>query len=57
MIEHNPVATSVTVLPLTVQTLDVDAANVTPRPEVAVAATVRGDALRVTSGKAANVMV
>jgi hypothetical protein len=47
----------VTVLPLTLQALGGVAEKVTARPDDAVAATVRGDALRETSGSGAKVIV
>ena len=44
-------------VPLAVQTLPLDVANVTVRPDEAVAETVNGDWLRVRAGKAPNVIV
>ena len=57
VIEQEPPATIVTVLPETVQTEVVVEAKLTARPELAVALTVNGAAPYVTSLSAPNAMV
>jgi hypothetical protein len=57
VIEQVPAASTVTVVPLTVQMLAVFEAKVTVRPELAVALTVNGVTPRVTLLNGANVMV
>ena len=52
-----PMATSVTVEPETVQTLDVVEAKLTERPDDAVALTVKGVVPRFLADNAAKVMV
>ena len=55
--EHVPTATMVTMFPATVQTAWVVEANVTVRPDVAVAVTATGVAPKLTFGGAVNVTV
>jgi hypothetical protein len=57
VIEHVPMATSVTVVTATVQTAGVFDAKPTTRPEVAVAVTENGIVPKVTGLSAANVIV
>ena len=57
VIEHEPPATIVTVLPETVQTDVVVEAKLTARPELAVASTVNGAAPELRSLSAPKVMV
>ena len=52
-----PAATSVTVLPETVQMVGVVEAKLTGRPDEAVAVTVNGGVLRGTFGKGAKLIV
>jgi hypothetical protein len=54
---HVPTAAGLSVAPLTVQTLVVEEVNVTGKPELAVAVSVKGDAGNVTAAGAAKVMV
>ena len=56
-IEHVPIATNVTMLPLSVQTLMGCAIKLTGNPDVDVALSVNGGSLNVLPGKAANVIV
>ena len=57
VIEHKPVATSVTVEPATVQTAGVPEAKPTARPELAVAVTVNDPIPKLTSMSGGNVIV
>jgi hypothetical protein len=57
MIEQEPSATMVTVLPAAVQTAGVVEAKLTARPELAVALTVNGETSRLTLLSAPKVMV
>ena len=57
VMEHVPMATSVTVTPETVQTEGLLEASVTARPELAVAVRVGGVELSVTAPNAPNVIV
>ncbi len=57
MTEHVPGARSVTMVPLTVQTDTVVEANVTARPELAVAVRATWPAFRVADTKGAKVIV
>jgi hypothetical protein len=57
VIEHSPSATSVSVLPATVQTADVAETKLTARPELAVAAIENGATLKATLLSAPKVMV
>ena len=52
---HAPAATSVTVLPLTVQTPALSEAKLTASPDDALADTVKGGSPRVLSARAAKV--
>src|ERR1039458_1956308 len=57
VIEQEPAATIVTVLPATVQTAGVADPKLTARPELAVAPTVNGAAPKLTLPSAPNVIV